>query len=480
MFWKSAEALRRLGALPLRVRLTILFALVTSLAMSLLGVALHLSLATHLDIREREQLLGKLTQFRYLLRETPDPGWLVQESARLVDVMVGEYQMRADVLDVSGRPLVAISGFSWPLEYVRQAATLQASDVTETHDGRYHFVLAKAAVGVRGEQAIIGLAHDRSETLLLLSRFRTSVFFAVLLGSLLAGGLGYVAAVRSLAPLRKMVETARRIRAEHLAERLHAEEVPAELRDLAISFNDMLSRLEESFQRLSQFSADLAHELRTPLGNLMLHAQVALDRPRTEPELREVVMSGLEELQRLSRMVNDMLFLAKADHAQTAAKKESIDLAEEVEKVTEFFEPLASERSISVVLRGKAEASADRSMLRRLLANLLSNAVRYASAGSTVEVLLESAPEAVRISVANEGPALTEEECRRVFDRFYRKLAARSESSESTGLGLAIVKSIVDLHGGWVAARNDGHRNIFSVVLPRRHRLRPEFSGGAA
>lgn len=466
MSLKSAELRWHPRAASLRVRLTFLFALVTSGAMALLGIVLHFSLAAQLDLREREALLGKLEQFRYALAEMPDRNWASYQSFRLVNLMVGEYQMRADIMDESGQRLVPISSLSWPLDYVKQAAGLDASDVAEMHDGRYHVIMAKAPVGGGEQHVIVGLAHDRAETLVLLSQFRRSVLVALVLGSLLAGGLGYAAAVRGLAPIRKMVQTARRIRAEHLTERLHIEEVPVELRDLAISFNGMLSRLEQSFQRLSQFSADLAHELRTPLGNLMLHAQVALDRPRTESELREVLMSGLEELERLSRMVNDMLFLAKADHAQIAASREPLSLDEEVDKLFEFFEPLASEQGVGLVRKGAAQAHADRSMVRRLLANLLSNAVRHASSGSNVEVRIGATTQAAHVSVANEGAPLSADACQRIFDRFYRVSASRSETSEGAGLGLAIVKSIVELHGGSIAAQSVDGRNVFSVSLP--------------
>ncbi len=466
MFSRSAEAIRRRGRTSLRVRLTLLFGLVTSLAMALLGFVLHLSLSVQLDLQEREELLGKLAQFSHLLADLPDRAWIGFENSRFNELLLGHKTILADIMDQSGKPLTALSSFPWPLEQVEQAASAAGiRDVVETHDRRYHLLLAAVPVGHANEQVVVGLAHDRSETLLLLSRFRQSVLVALVVGTVVAGGLGYIAAVRGLIPLHRFAETAKRIRAQRLGERLDCEAVPEELRELATSFNGMLSRLEESFQRLTRFSDDLAHELRTPLGNLMLHAQVALGRPRSETHLREVLVSGLEELQRLSRMVNDMLFLAKADNAQIALRRERVSLEVEVDKVLEFFEPLASERGIELLRRGSGEVRADPSMMRRAIANLVSNAVRYAKPGSTLWVRIETSPGEVELSVDNEGEALPEAERQRVFDRFYRGADRGSGLAEGVGLGLAIVKSIVELHGGHVSASSAEGRTVFSVKL---------------
>ena len=466
MFSRSAEAIRRRGRASLRLRLTLLFALVTSLSMALLGFVLHFSLSGQLDLLEREALLGKLVQFRHVLADLPDRSWIGFESSRFSNVLIGHKTILADIMDQSGKPLTRLSSFPWPPEQVEQAASAAGiRDVVETHDHRYHLLLAMVPVGHANEQVVVGLAHDRSETLLLLSRFTDSVLVALLVGTLGAGGLGYLAAVRGLAPLHRFAETAKRIRAERLGERLDHEAVPEELRELATSFNEMLSRLEESFQRLSRFSEDLAHELRTPLGNLMLHAQVALERPRSEAQLHEVLVSGLEELHRLSRMVNDMLFLAKADNAQIALQREPVSLEVEVDKVLEFFEALASERGIALLRRGGGEVRADRSMMQRVIANLVSNAVRYASPGSTVWVSIGTSPGAVELRVDNEGEALPEAARQHVFERFYRGPDRGSAPSEGAGLGLAIVKSIVELHGGSVSASHAEGRNVFSVKL---------------
>jgi two-component system heavy metal sensor histidine kinase CusS len=283
----------------------------------------------------------------------------------------------------------------------------------------------------------------------------------------LAGLLTWLATRHGLAPLRAMAGVAKGISASRLDQRLAVDTVPRELVDLAASFNDMLARLEESFRRLQEFSADIAHDLRTPVGNLMMQAQVALTRSRTPEEYREVLYSALEEYDRLARMISDMLFLARADNGQLVPNRERLDLAQEMGALCDFYEPAASERGVRLSCSGAASASGDRLMLRRAFGNLLSNALRHTPDGG--EVVIEVAPvdgDRVRVAVENPGPAIPPEHLTRIFDRFHRVDASRQKSGENAGLGLAIARSIVVAHGGRIEAlpRTEGAR--FEVTLP--------------
>ena len=451
----------------LRFRLTVLFAVVTSATLGSVGLLLDYALAAQLAAREREELSGKLVLFRHVLAELPALSAIASESHRLLDIPVGHGDLHAGLLDASGKPLLNFPAFPWPDKLVAEAAgggEVEASAVA--HGRRYRVLLASSPVGARGDSLVVALAHDTTEANEIVRRFRRTMLLAVLVGSILSGVLGYLAADRGLRPVRGMVHAARRISAERLNERLDERNVPLELQDLAQSFNGMLARLESSFKRLSDFSSDLAHELRTPLSNLMLHAQVALDRPRNEAELRHVLESSLEELDRLSRMANDMLFLAKADYASMRLRREAFSLEDEAAKVLEFFDPLALERGIGLRTAGSARTYADRAMIRRVLANLLSNALRHAAGGSTVEVRIWSSPATTGLEVMNEGSELSATELERVFDRFYRAESSRAAPADGAGLGLAIVKSIVELHGGQVTAASRSGVTAFRIVLP--------------
>ena len=448
----------------LRLRLTALFALVTSLSIAAVGVFLDYSLSMQLAAREQEELAGKAELFSHVLAGMGSPTEIRENEHRFSEVLIGHGDLRAAILEPAGRPVLELASFPWPEELIDRAARGEPAGGAAFLEGTPYRVLV-SLVQIRDVRVLVALAQDISESRHIVTGFRTTIVLACLLASVLAGGMGYLAAVKGLQPLRVMSRAAARVSAERLDERLQLTDVPRELQDLAESFNAMLVRLQNSFRRLSEFSADLAHELRTPLTRLTLQAQVALDRPRNEAELRGVLESGLEELERLTRMVNDMLFLAKADHAQLNLELQLLPLEEEVDKILEYFEPVASDRGVRLERQGAATASADRAMIRRALANLVSNAIRYADPGSTALVRLRNERGAAVAEVENRGPALSEADRLRVFDRFYR--AETSRASQGTGLGLAIVKSIVELHGGAVSAASDGRRTVFRMALQR-------------
>lgn len=448
----------------LRLRLTALFALVTSLSIAAVGVFLDYSLSMQLAAREQEELAGKAELFSHVLAGMGSPTEIRENEHRFSEVLIGHGDLRAAILEPAGRPVLVLASFPWPEELIDRAARGEPAGGGAFLEARPYRVLV-SLVQMRDVRVLVALAQDISESRHIVTGFRTTIVLACLLASVLAGGMGYLAAVKGLQPLRVMSRAAARVSAERLDERLQLTDVPRELQDLAESFNAMLVRLQNSFRRLSEFSADLAHELRTPLTRLTLQAQVALDRPRNEAELRGVLESGLEELERLTRMVNDMLFLAKADHAQLNLELQLLPLEEEVDKILEYFEPVASDRGVRLERQGAATASADRAMIRRALANLVSNAIRYADPGSTALVRLRNERGAAVAEVENRGPALSEADRLRVFDRFYR--AETSRASQGTGLGLAIVKSIVELHGGAVSAASDGRRTVFRMALQR-------------
>lgn len=270
------------------------------------------------------------------------------------------------------------------------------------------------------------------------------------------------------APLRVLSEAMRDIQADRLDVRLDTETVPAELVTLVESFNRMISRLEESFDKLSHFSADIAHELRTPLTNLITQTQVGLSRSRSLEEYRELLYSNLEEQERLTKMVNDMLWLAQNENGLLDPAWESLDLLKEVRATFEFFQALADERGVRLQVEGNSGAIiADRPMLRRVLSNLLSNAIRFTPTGEAVTVKVSETNAQVRLIVKNPGPEIPAVHLPRLFDRFYRVDPSRQRQSEGAGLGLAIVKSIVEAHGGQIDVSSVHGVTTFTIRLPR-------------
>lgn len=300
-----------------------------------------------------------------------------------------------------------------------------------------------------------------------LERMQRLIWLTVGLSALATALLGAWAVRSGLRPLRQMAEVAAGISAHSLTTRLDPASVPAELSDLVSAFNAMLARLEDAFQRLSAFSGDIAHELRTPLSNLLTQTQVTLAQPRDLATYREALHSNLEELQHLAQMVNDMLFLAKAEHGLLTTRREPLVLADELEALAEFFAPLAEEGGIRLTCSGSGQLEGDRAMLRRALSNLLDNALRFTPAGGTIELSAHPAGPSLRLEVANQGPAIPAELQPRLFDRFFRADPARREGqAEHAGLGLAITRSIVRAHDGEVRCVSADGWTRFQMDFP--------------
>jgi two-component system heavy metal sensor histidine kinase CusS len=263
-----------------------------------------------------------------------------------------------------------------------------------------------------------------------------------------------------------MREQTQAVTAQQLSHRLSVNSVPVELAELAQSLNEMLARLEEAFLRLTDFSSDIAHELRTPVSNMMTQTQVALSRARNADEYRSILESNAEEFEHMGRMISDMLLLAKADNGLVVPHRETLQLAAEVQALFEYYEAVAEDKGIQLILQGDASVVADRLMLRRALGNLLSNAVRHATPHTTVQVRVGANADKVVIEMQNTGDTIAQEHLERLFDRFFRVDPSRQRSSEGTGLGLAITKSIVAAHGGDIHATSGDAVTTFTIQLP--------------
>lgn len=280
--------------------------------------------------------------------------------------------------------------------------------------------------------------------------------------------LGWWIARRGLAPVDRLSRHARNLNPEDLNLRLPHDGMPAELFGMATAFNDALERLQQAYVRLSAFNADVAHELRTPLSNLIGQTQVALSRPRRTGELEEVLQSNLEELERLRSIINDMLFLARADQGAMAANLASTSLAAATRKTAEFLDVLFEEAGMSLVIEGDAAVAVERSLFERAITNLLHNAVRHGRGPARVTVRIEDNGPLVTIAVRNPGGPIHENQLARLFDRFYRLDPARMNSDESHGLGLAVVKAVALMHGGGVFARCEGGEVVIGFQVRKR------------
>lgn len=280
--------------------------------------------------------------------------------------------------------------------------------------------------------------------------------------------LGWVASRRGLAPLTAMRRRAERVSSRELGERMQADSVPVEMRNLANSLNGMLERLQRDFDRLNAFANDLAHEMRTPVSNLLTGAQVTLAQPRSSDEYRSSLETMSEELQRMGKIISDMLYLAKTENTAALPSREAVALHDEVQSLVDFYEAVAAEKSITLSLTGAAHVNGNRLMIRRAIGNLLSNAVRHSSTGKPVLIRIEGAPAGFALSVDNQGDPIASDHQESIFDRFVRISDGRQRlESDGVGLGLPITKAIMAAHLGHVQVKSEGGLTTFTLTFPR-------------
>ncbi len=348
-----------------------------------------------------------------------------------------------------------------------QATTTGAQVPTDYRSGEKLFSLVTQSETVDGQNYTVQIAQDRSADARFQKQFRTLLALVLGLGVIASALIAITVTRRGLRPLGQMRRALERVQPAHLNERIDPGRWPSELQPLAASFDDMLGRLEDSFTRLSQFSADLAHELRTPIGNILGEAQVALTRERRPEEYRAVIESAAAECERLSGIIDNLLFLARAESAEQQVNRSILKGHSVIEKIVSFYEVSAEEARITMTCSGEAEVFADPLLFNRAIGNLIDNALRFTPKEGHIEISLRRVANGAEISVRDSGSGIAPEHLPRVFDRFYR--GDPSRSSRGTGLGLALVKSIVDLHGGSVAIESTpGRETAVTLTFPNK------------
>jgi len=372
------------------------------------------------------------------------------------------------VLDPAGATIGQTTGMETllPANIFPPVASRETAAPSEHRvDGKL-FALTTRHAHAGGQQFTIQVAQDRSSDEQVERKFGILVL-VVLSGSILASILIAIPVTRrGLRPLEEMKRSLERIGPTHLNERVAPANWPRELQPLAIAFDEMLKRLDDSFTRLSQFSADLAHELRTPIANMLGEAQVALSRDRSAAEYRETIESTIGECERLSGIVDNLLFVARADAATEPVERIRFDARAAVEKIAAFYETIAEDRHVAINCSGQGQISADPALFERAVGNLVDNALRFTPENGSIQIALAERTNDFEVAVSDNGSGVAPEHLPRVFDRFYR--AEPSRGSDGAGLGLALVKSIVDLHGGTARIQSEvGRGTTVRITFPK-------------
>lgn len=451
----------RLWPRALSVRLAVMFALVSTLLLGLIGFSLYQSLQREIAWRDDQALLGRLERMQALLDDSQSIEAL-RSRPQLYENMLGNRDSLLWIIDDAGQRLIEINPTLMPLPVLPATERATLGDSPSSEPVR----LAWLDV-TRGDRRLTLIAGKLlSEREQMLAAYRLKLWLALSVGAFLAFGFGWLVSLRGLQPVRQLAMRAAAIDVQHLHLRLDEFKDVSELQALSKALNLMLARLEDGFAQLSRFSEDLAHEMRTPLSNLMGHAQQTLARPRSVDEYQNLLVSNLEEYDRLARMIDSMLFLARTEQADASINRQLVDLHELVEQLCEYFDGTAQECAIELINKGSGTLVADPQLVRRALANLLANALRYGIPDSAVTISSSLCDGVVEISVHNFGEPIAAEHLPRLFERFYRCDPSRNQPDDSGGLGLAIVRSIMHAHGGQVRVTSAQAGTSFSLLFP--------------
>jgi two-component system heavy metal sensor histidine kinase CusS len=450
-------------------QLVILFTLAAAFLLCCgLGV-LYWIFVHHAFEEDNEVLADKILALRSDFQKAGDPRTLNEE---LRILHAGEriaYWVR--IIDPGGEPVAETPGMNALLPpSVFPAPQSSKTPIGSPKDYRTEgklFALVTTAEEAGGQSYTMQVAQDRSGDEAFVKEFGALLAVVLALGILASAVIAITVTRRGLRPLGKMTRSLKGFGPEHLDERIPPEGWPRELRPLAVAFDEMFDRLEDSFTRLSQFSADLAHELRTPIANIRGEGEVALTRARTPDEYREVIESSVGECERLSAIVDNLLFLARAEAAEGHIERTFFNGRAAVEKIAAFYEPIAEDHQTVITCVGEGDIHADPMLFGRAVSNLVENALRFTPAGKTVQISVAASAGHSQVSVKDTGCGIAPEHLPRVFDRFYR--ADSSRSSEGSGLGLALVKSIMDLHGGSALVESEVDRGTtVTLTFPNK------------
>jgi two-component system, OmpR family, heavy metal sensor histidine kinase CusS len=469
-------------SLSLGARLTLLYTVVVLVAIALFATLAYWQISARLQENHLRFLQAKFAEQQTDLREASgDPRILAKEIfEETAETRPRQYLAR--LYDASGRVLAETPDMNRKL-----AATLfpPAADDSLTRgdvrrqvvfdpedNDRDVFALATMHIGATSSgtplyiQLALGITGDDK----LLTHFRQALWFSFLLLATLLLIAGRWITALGLRPLRQIVRTAQTITPARLSERFPSTTSwPAELHEVVTVFNAMLTRIEEAFNRLSRFSSDLAHELRTPLNNMTGELEVCLLRERNGDEYRRALLSNLDECRRLNVLVENLLFVARAENAELALRRETLDGAELCGWIVAQMEPTALQHRVRLTRHGDAQLNADPALFRQAITNLLANAIRHSKPDSIVSVNLSQLPDGgASVVVKDNGEGIEAEHIPYIFDRFYQADASRSrEPGQGTGLGLSIVKTVMTLHGGSVdLVSSPAHGTTVTLTFP--------------
>lgn len=444
--------------MSLRLRLALMFSATSAVLLAIMGIYIYSALNKEVSSRDDIALLGRIEHMKVLISNYDNIEDL-QKQPLLYANMLGSKENFLWVINEHGDTLIEINPSHLALP------PLPKSKAPVLFNSQDNQVARLAGMRMEYRHGALTLIAGKllAERRQMMAAYRVNLLFAWLVGMVLAFILGWEVVRRGLMPLKKLSQHASAIVPQNLNVRLVLHQQPHELQGLSGALNLMLERLEEGYSRLSRFSEDLAHEMRTPLNILMMQNQLSLNHDRDVQHYENLMVSKQEEYERLKRMIENMLFLARAEKTAPVLQLQPIDLFELTQQLSEYFEGIAEERNITIQNHMQGILIADGALVRRALANLLVNALRYGAANSVVAINSYLHPQGGDIEVSNQGEVIAPEHLPHLFDRFYRCDVSRSQPGDTGGLGLAIVQSVMQMHKGRVSVESDPQATKFTL-----------------
>ncbi|WP_224981134.1 heavy metal sensor histidine kinase [Geomonas agri] len=417
------------------------------------------------SLHQEKRIENRLATLRFIIDSRPDYRDVLQKNLEWETAYGPNPEILTRILDSSGLTILESAGMQDNIpSHLFSPATLKGGygdeEIVQAPNGRYFLLASEVHPSPPNDKQVsIQIALDVTTEVEIDTENHEVIFLLLLVSILVSLLLGYLVLRQQLRPLDVIADFSTRVTAPTLDNRIDSDNWPVELRRFAAVLNAMLDRLEVSFKRLTEYTSSLAHELRTPITTVIGEAEVALFRDRSPEEYQRVLESGREECLRVSRIIDNVLFLERAECGAIPVEQTRFDPAEEIGNLFEYYEALAEERCATLSCHGAATLVGDPHLFNRAVSNLLANSLTYSPIGVAIDLRVSQVDgEAVEVAVRDTGYGIAEEDQGRIFDHLYRGDLARSNYPFGSGLGLTIVKAIMDLHGGSVTAANQPGR----------------------
>lgn len=450
----------------LTFRLAVMFSAAALLVLLLLGVAVLYVVNQHFISQDRMMLSAQSKHLIHRLHNVTELNQLPSTLNHVAnDAAHNEHGFSVLIVDDHNQPVYQDNHH--PITTPAMIEEALSQPLSSRYGPQNSYRMLTQPIDLLGKPAtlIVALNINHHETFL--ASFRYSIWFSIAIAALLMGLLACLVAKKGLSPLHTLMQQTEQITVNNLDQRIPVSQSYAEIAQLTATYNAMLDRLHHSFQRLIGFSSDLAHELRTPLSTLKMQNQVMLSRPRSVAEYQKAMQDNAEALDQLTRMVTNLLFLAKSDHGLIQPEPAPFALHDEINQLFEFYDYLAQDKSMTLQLTGQAMLCGDKNLLRRAISNLIANAINYGEAGTVIALEISEHTDHVLLTVKNTGDTIDEMHLPHLFERFYRADRVRSHGKEGVGLGLAITASIIAAHQGTITVSSIHRLTSFSLTLPK-------------